>query len=98
MTERLVEARARIEQFLAHIGQYQRHIGGLAVEDIRALLDTSRAVDEPTEAMVEAGARILHRHVVPEEPWEDCPGLHDEHRRAAADAYRAMRAAQGERL
>lgn len=24
-------------------------------------------------------ARIVHEHVVPEEPWEDCPGLHEDH-------------------
>jgi hypothetical protein len=27
----------------------------------------------------ESVAKIIHRHVVPEEPWEDCPGLHEEH-------------------
>lgn len=30
-------------------------------------------------------AQIIHRHVVPEEPWEDCPGLHNEHYELATE-------------
>lgn len=30
-------------------------------------------------------ARMIHAAVYPEEPWEDCPGMHKDHKKLAHD-------------
>ena len=41
-------------------------------------------------ANVEKLARLIHAAVMPEEPWEDCPGMHPDHFALARAAIALM--------
>ena len=85
MTDSLAEARARLETALEVADAIGLNSAGIPNKaDLRLVLS---ALDrrQPTDEDVERMAKKLHNRVYPEEPWEDCPGMWEDHRKTVRE-------------